>query len=152
MSLLLLLACEPGASGGCSVDQEAGTAAALVDGEDWTGPGATWLWQGESLQINTVGAGDWWLSLVAQTTRDGDTLAAAVDAGAFPVDVSLTDGGWATFYPPSGASYSSREGSGELVVAEVDGDTLRACFSFEAVSDGETVTVEAGTVDAALSE
>ena len=151
MLLALLLACSSDGSkaANCSVDAAAGTAAAVVGGEEWEGGGATWVWAGESLQVNTVGAGSWWLSLVAQATTDGETVKAAVDAGALPATVDLGgDGGWATLYPADGASYSSRNGSGELVIVEADDTSVHACFTFEATGDGAPVVVEEGSLDA----
>ena len=152
---LWLLGCADEAAtdeGGCAVDAAPGTASATVDGEDWTGGGATWQWAGESLQLNTVGAGSWWMSLVAQTTTDGATLKAAVDAGAFPLTISLVDGGWATFYPDSGGSLSSQSGDGELVLTDASATSLRGCFWFEASADAATVTVEDGAIDAEVLE
>jgi hypothetical protein len=152
MLLVLLLACT--SDGGskatnCTVDAAEGTAVATVDGEAWEGGGATWVWAGDSLQVNTVGAGSWWMSLVAQTTADGDTVKAAVDSGALPATIDLGgDGGWATLYPADGASYSSRNGSGELVIIEADDASVQACFTFEAAGDGDPVVVEDGSLDA----
>jgi hypothetical protein len=147
VALWLLGCAEDPANEACAVDAAPGTASATVDGEPWTGGGATWQWAGESLQLNTVGAGSWWTSLVAQTTTEGATLRAAVDAGAFPITVSLVDGGWATFYPDSGRSFSSQDGDGELVLTEASPNVL-GCFWFEAFADAATVTVEEGTIDA----
>ena len=154
MLIAVLVGCaDPiGEDDGCAVGVEPGAAAATVDGEPWTGGGATWLWAGESLQLNTVGSGSWWMSMVAQTTGDGTTLKAAVDAGVFPITVSLTEGGWATFYPDSGSSFSSEEGGGELVLVEATPTTVRGCFWFEAASDADTVSVEAGELDAEPAE
>lgn len=157
--LLLLAGCGSTGVKSCdaAVDLGEGSVAALVDGEAWTASGGTWRWAGESLQVNTVGAGSWWLSLVAQTTPDGASVRAAVDAGELPVTVTLragADGGWATFYPDQGASYTTENADGgELEVVSVEGDSLRACFSFQAGSEeGGTVAVENGTMNVLFTE
>jgi hypothetical protein len=146
--LTFLTACAPSASATCAVEQDAGTATATVDGEAWTGTGVTWL-VSSGLQLNTVRSGAWSMVLRAATTSDGDAVADAIDAGTFPIVVALADDNFATLYPESGDSYASQDHSGELVIAEVVDDELRACFSFTATSEAdESVTVEAGTLDA----
>jgi hypothetical protein len=151
--LTALLACTPkDGETSCVVEDEAGAASAVVNGGDWTGGDATWMRQGStSAQINTANAGAGWLSIVAQTTTEGEDVLVAIDAGAFPVTVSLVDGGWATFYPSSGASFSSKEGAGELVIADVVEGGLMACFTFTASGDDGTVEVDAGTIHAKLT-
>jgi hypothetical protein len=156
--LVLLAACQPnGGKGTCDVgDVATGQAVATVDGADWTGTGATWRLAGSSLQINTVASDGWMLSLVAQATPDGTTASDALDAGEFPIDVTLkdgADGGWVLFYPDEGSSYGTQDtDGGTFTISGREGDDLLACFSFSAASgDGGTVTVEGGTMRPALA-
>lgn len=144
---LLLAACST-EDGACPA-VDAGTAQATIDGEAWTGSGATWAWAGDSLQLNLDRTGDWSMSVVLQTTTGGATLLDAVDAGTFPIEVSLKsgEGGFATVYPAEGASFTTNDADGgALTVAAVDGDALSACFDFAAAGDDGEVTV----ADAAL--
>lgn len=135
---------------------EPGTLEATVDGESWEGGAATWLLAGSSLQINSVTAGGWWLSAVAQTTVDGAGVGDALAAGDLPADVDFPEsgtGGWATFYPDSGDSYSTKlAAGGALTVAAQDGTDLLGCFAFVAANGaGDEVTVESGRFRAAES-
>ncbi len=131
-----------------------GEAEARVDGEEWSVGGATWMEAGSSVQLTIPTSGGWGITLVAQTTLAGDSLSEALDAGTFPIEISLGSegGGFATIYPEEGLSYSSRTGSGgELVIHEVD-EALEACFSFEALSTGgEAIDVSGGRVRASGS-
>lgn len=151
--LIVLLACAGGGGGkigSCTVDLDADAAEATVDGEAWAADGATFTWAGESLQINTTGAD--WLSIVAQTTGEGETLQAAVDAGNFPISVTVVegaDGGFATWYPESGSSLTTREAAGgTLEIVSADADLVEACFAFEVGADGETLGFEDGQLAA----
>jgi hypothetical protein len=148
--LLTLAACGEATVGegscGDVASLQPGEASAAVDGAPWTSV-ATWVWQGESLQLNTTSAGGWRLTLVAQEAADGSTVLAAVEAGAFPVEVALSEagGGWALAYPDAGASLSTDAGSGTLTLSALSGEVLDACFAFEAASqDGASVRVEEG--------
>lgn len=153
--VLPLAACAGGPSGTpatCDVpaDLDAGAATAVLDGTAWEST-ATWVAQGESVQVNAAPADGWHVTLVARTTDDGETVKAALDAGAFPVVVTLSDdgGGFATVYPADGDSYASDGGGGTLSITAFDGDVLDACFSFDAASDGgDPLPVTEGAVRA----
>ncbi|MSP56585.1 MAG: hypothetical protein EXR69_13450 [Myxococcales bacterium] len=155
--LLLLAACTgPGPSeAGCDATVESGAIEATVDGEDWEGGAATWLLAGSGLQFNSVSDGGWWLSAVAQETTTGATLADVLAAGDWPAQVDLPPeggaGGWATFYPESGDSFSTKRSTGGrlTVSAAADGTDLLGCFDFTAANErGAEVTVEAGQLRA----
>jgi hypothetical protein len=155
LALLLLAACSSGGgSPTCTAadDLDAGAALATVDGAAWAST-ATWLWQRESLQVNAAPAGGWSFTFVSQTTADGETAKAAVDAGDFPIELSLPvggEGGWVLAYPTDGDSYSTENGEGgTLTITALDGDALYACFAFDAATDsGDTVTVTDGALNA----
>lgn len=157
--LLPLLACDgaSGSDGACTPDPAlaSGTAAATLDGAAWT-TSATWLWQGESVQINADPADGWRFSLVGQLTDAGDTVQAAADAGAFPITVPLgTSGGWVTVFPTEGGdgSYHTKNAAGgTLTITEV-GDELAGCFDFSAGTEaGDAVELTSGSVRATLLE
>jgi hypothetical protein len=149
--LFLLLACTGESSAPTCTDADAlavGTISATVDGAEWTSA-ATWMWQGESLQITTDAADGWRFTFVAQTTSDGTTVKTAA-AAALPVEVALTDagGGWVLAYPDDGDSLSSDMGGGTLSISASDEATLQACFSFDAGNEASSLTVAGGTVNA----
>ena len=152
MFFLVLLACSGESSAPTCTDAsalEVGSMSATVDGAEWTSA-ATWMWQGESLQITTEAADGWRFTFVAQTTSDGTTVKTAA-AAALPVEVSLTDagGGWVLAYPDSGDSLTSDLGGGSLNISASDDTTLQACFSFDAANDGgDALTVAGGAVNA----
>ena len=97
----------------------------------------------------TSAPGDGWrITLVAQTTVDGQGVGTALDAG--PAEVSLTEGSgnFAVVYPAEGGtSYTTNNGGGTAVL-ETTGSGLNACFSFEAAGAEGTVTVTAGQLTA----
>ena len=114
---------------------------ARVGGRDWIGGTTTWTLAGSSLQINSVSAGGWFVSFVVQAASDGAPIADALDEGAFPIAIRLEptgDGGWATMYPDTGSSFSTRLGEGGTMTVEAyDGAELQACFDFHAMSNDD---------------
>jgi hypothetical protein len=153
---LLLLACAGGNASSASCDDadplDAGAIAATVDGAAWAST-ATWVWQGESLQIDAAPADGWSFTLVAQTTADGATVKAGIDAGAFPIEVSLADGGggWGRGHPSDGDPYITDDAEGgTLTLSALDGDALLGCFDFVAGDGGrKSVEVSDGALHAA---
>jgi hypothetical protein len=148
--LPLLTACAD-AAGTCPIGDLAGEATATVDGAPWSGPSAQWSFAGSSIQLMTAAGDGWRLSIVAQSTEDGQPLNTALDA--LPVTISLgdgADGGWALLYPESGGSSykTSPDAPGTLSINSVngDGDTLSACFSFTATGDDGSVTLSDGAI------
>ena len=131
---------------------EVGTAASSIDGEAWTSSEATWVSNGDGVQINTAEAGGWWITLVAQQTEDGVTVGDAVDADAqakvLPARVTLHDGaagGFATLYRTEGGSLTTAAGGGTLWLTHADDDEIQGCFEFDATDrDGERVAVRRG--------
>ncbi len=150
---LPLLACtgEEGTSGTCSPDVslEAGGVVGTIDGAAWSTT-ATWLWQGESLQINADPADGWRFSLVGQLADSGETVKAAVDAGSFPVTVPLGEAGaWALVYPTDGDSYHTANAAGGTLTITDVADDLTGCFAFDAATDGgEAVSITDGSLRA----
>lgn len=147
---LALSACAE-AGNACGNDElDAGGVAGTLDGADWTAADATWIASGSSVQIVTADAGAGRVTLVAQTTTDGEDLAAALDAGAFPVEVTLksgAEGGFATFYPSTGSdSYATGNADGgRLVLTALQEDELFGCFGFTAATeDGDALTLDGG--------
>ncbi len=154
--LFVLSACSGGSgTGNACTDAaalEPGAATALVDGAAWASTG-TWVWQGESLQLNTPTADGWFFTLVAQASTSGETPKSMADAGDFPIEIVLIDGasgGWAVAYPDAGDSYNTADtAGGTLSIGAIEADELFACFSFVAASEGGAeVTVEDGAVRA----
>lgn len=151
--IVLLLACtgEPSSADVCA-DADALTAGSVVatlDGAAWSST-ATWLWQGDSLQVNTATADGWRFSIVAQTLAEDTTIKSAADAGSFPIEVQLAEGGggWALAYPDDGDSLTTGLGGGTLTLSALEGDALYACFSFEAASAATTLSAESGAFNA----
>lgn len=154
--LLVISGCGGASSEGtgstCSVaGTDAGTVAATVDGQPWSST-VTWTAAGSSVQLNAPTAGDWWFSMVLQSTVDGvSALEAATDG--LPASFDLGgSGGWVTLYPAEGASsYTSRDGAGSLTLVDAEG-ALGACFAFEAVGDEGSVAVDDGRLVATASD
>jgi hypothetical protein len=142
MSLLaFLVACGGGPDPCHAADLASGSGEAEIDGADWNGTGLTWSPQGSSIQVSG-GDGSFTITLVARTSTDGVTADEAM-AGSF----DLADGGFATVYPSSGASY--RSASGTLDLGGRDGDDLLGCFAFDASGDDGEVSVTSGRFRAA---
>lgn len=121
---------------------DAGTVSASVDGAAWTATEATWTPSGTAIQLNTVLAEGWRLTLVMNNAVPD------LEAGETPIIREMTADGseaWALLYPEAGGSYSSKDGiGGSAVVSSVDGDEIVGCFAFEGVGSGGTVAVEDG--------
>ncbi len=153
--LPLLAACAGDEGGPASTCTDAdslaeGVVTATVSGSTWESD-ATWLWQGESVQITAAAADGWNITFVGRTLADGTTVKAAADAGSFPIEVVLAEGGggWALAYPSDGDSYSTDAGSGTLVLTGLADDVLAACFDFVAAREnGDEVEVVDGAVRA----
>lgn len=155
LALLLSACAEETGTCGDAADLAEGAVAAEVDGAAWEAAGATWLWQGSRLQVNTEAGGGWRISMLLESAADGTALLDAVDAG-LPVEVPLGEGagGWALAYPDSGDSYSTDAADGGTVTLTEVGDAgTRACFSFTAAQDGgESVTFSDGALSAVAWE
>lgn len=154
MIALLLLACRATPeTTTCSPTAADGQMSATIDAADWSGS-ASFLWAGESLQLNTENAGAGWITMVAQGSSTGNSVQVDADAQAFPITVSLVSsgGGFATYYPASGNSFSTNNAAGgSLSISNLDESTAEGCFRFEAAGDDGTVTVEEGSFVAHLS-
>ena len=146
LPVLLLSACG-NKSGTCS-DVAMDGATATVDGSAWTASEVTWLPAGDSVHVVSTSEGAGWFSIVAQTTPDGDSVATAVNDGAFPIDVTLktgTDGGFATWYAADdSASATTEGGEGTLTLSGEDSASLSGCLAFTAGPDGADVDFEDG--------
>lgn len=150
LSMIALVACNP-----CDpTDLPVGDATATVNGEDWESSGATWRWAGSSLQIGMPESSGWAFTLVAMRELEGETVSDAMDAAAFPVEVTLGDGdsGFATVYPAEGSSMTTSDPTGLLEIRGIEGDSIFACFEFPAMSSTNSVEVQKGEVHATLFE
>lgn len=145
--LLLLSACGPKATGSCPTDPVDGISA-TVDGAAWSASEVTWSLTGESVHLVSTSEDAGWLSVVAQTTADGTTVAAALDAGAFPIEVTLQsglEGGFATWYSADNdASATTEGGGGTLTLSAEDDAGLTGCIAFTAGPDGGSVDFQDG--------
>ena len=150
--LLVLVACAGSSSQAVCDDGaalDAGVVTATLDGAAWESA-ATWVMGGESMQVNAAAADGWSLTLVAQTTVEGEAITDALGAGSYPVNVDLgpDGGGWVLAYPSDGDSLSSDSGGGTLSFSEFDGAALQACFSFDVANDHAALSASDGAVNA----
>lgn len=156
--LSLLAACDlrPNPEATCTLDDAVmpGHLIGTLDGADWNADEVTWLFAGDSLQINTGTEEGWRLSIVAQTDNDGATVKSVMDAGNYPVHVAFGEGagGFVTVYTKFGSSsYSTNNTAGGVFeILRMDEDEgVVGCLSFEAATDeGEVVTLDAGSLRA----
>lgn len=146
-AVLLLAACTGKADGTCSSDPVDG-AVATVDGAAWSAASVTWLPTGDSVHIISADEGSGWFSIVAQLTTEGDAVATAVDAGSFPIEVTLKtglEGGFVTWYSADGESAATTEGGeGTLTLSGSDDAGLSGCLAFTAGPDGGDVELTDG--------
>ena len=149
--LIPLAACGGKSSGSCSSDPVDG-GLATVDGQPWTAAEVTWALAGDGVQLISTSEGDGWFSVVAQITTDGQTPAAALDAGDFPIEVTLKtgpDGGFATWYSSENeASATTQGGEGILTFSGQDDAGLSGCLAFTAGEGGAGVSFEDGSFTA----
>lgn len=131
---------------------DAGTASGSIDGQPWSSPEATWVSNGDGLQINTAQADGWWITLVAQKTEDGVAVRDALDAASgdptLRERITLLDGeagGFATLYRTEGGSLTTSDGGGTLWLTHADDDEIQGSFEFDATDrEGERVAVRRG--------
>jgi hypothetical protein len=120
---------------------------ATIDGTEWSGTGASWTMAGTAAQIVTETVDGYRITLVGQSTADGQDLSTALALGD-TVDVPLGDNGFAVVYDEASSWAGNTEGSGEMTFL-LDGSELSACFSFTGTSsDGGTIEVTDGAVRA----
>jgi hypothetical protein len=153
LSLVLpLTACAGGAGTCASEDLAPGRAVGVIDTRPWEATGAVWTLSGTSVQLVTGPNDGWRVSLVAQWNSEGVLLNEALDAQAFPIEVTLDDGtggGWGMLYPDDGGSYKTTSATpGTLTLTGMADDALLGCFSFAADRDGATATIEDGAISA----
>ena len=149
-SLVLLTACDRLPMDPTTL--EAGTASASIDGQPWSSRKATWVSTGDSLQINTMQAGGWWITLVAQRTEEGVSIREAIEAASGDPDarerIPLLDGdagGFATLYRTEGSSLTTADGGGTLWITQANDNEIQGCFEFDAIDrEGEQVAVRRG--------
>jgi len=127
----------------CEVGDIDGTAEATLDGSAWMATdGGKWLETSENFSIsleNEFRNVD--LNGIAKDTN-GDRVLDLIAEESFPIEVDLSGstGYGAVFDKRNGLTgYRSNldGGSGTFVIASVDGDTLKGCFEFVAVSDDD---------------
>ncbi len=143
-----LTACEPKAGqAGCEPEEVEGVVA-TVDGAAWSAGDVSWSDAGDSVHLVSASEGAGWISVVALTTTTGENVVAAMDAGAFPVEITLktgAEGGFAIWYTEEATSSSTTEGGeGLLTLTSQDGDQLAGCLAFDAGVDGGEVSFADG--------
>jgi hypothetical protein len=156
--IVLLLACtdtvDPSET--CTIEGElgAGRGAGTFAGESWEPSGVSFTWAGASLQFNAPPHDGYSLTVVGMVDKDGATLEAAVAEEAYPIHVTLldgADGGFATVYPDTGASFSTDLAEGGLLQVlreDADGGFV-ACFDFVVGNEaGETLVMDNGQIRA----
>jgi hypothetical protein len=156
VALALSLTACGGASGTCGADDLApGRVTGVVDTRAWEATGAVWTLSGTSIQLVSGPNDGWRITMVGQWDTDGVLLDEALDAQAFPIEITLDDGtggGWGMLYPDDGGSYkSTAEAPGTLTLTGMADDALLACFSFSADRDGETAAIEDGSIAASAA-
>ncbi len=128
---------------------------ATVDGADWRTGTAAWLMAGSSLQVNTEAEDGWRLTVVGQSTEEGQAVEDAMTTRIVPFTIPLEtgeEGGWATLYPDDGDSFATESGGGgQFVVVDLEADLLTACFWFPA-TDGEASVEVTGALAAVPSD
>ena len=135
-------ACSPNGKGlgdaNCTVDGLSGLGTATMDGDTWEADSGSWNPTGSGIQIVLqFDRPD--RSMTVRGTRDeeGIDIADRIDAGEFPINVSLSgdDGTGNVRDGRMNSSYASTDASGNLSILEVANGTMTACFSFVAVND-----------------
>ena len=126
----------------CTISDLSGMASVEMDGEYWAADSGSWNPNGSGIQIilSFDGPGR---SMTIRGTRDqdGTDIAERLEAGDFPINVSLSgeDGTGGIMDDRFMKSYASNEASGNLTILDLEGSTMSACFSFMAVSDDSTM-------------
>lgn len=147
LGLLLAPACNSKDSSVCASDPVDGVTA-TVNGDPWTASGPTWSDSGGVVHLLNSDQGAGWFSVVAELTVEGVGLGDALDAGEFPIEVTLKtgdEGGFAIWYTEDGDSYATTQGGGgTLYLSALDGDQLTGCMSFTAGPSGGNVIFEDG--------
>lgn len=132
---LLCFACT--AADRCDPDGvDAGTGAAIIDGQEWHTTDVLWSWAGDSVQVTTADADGWRLTVVASASDPSLTDVLATDATA---RIPIGSGSFIAAYPSgSTGSYAAREeGDGDLLLTRA-GDLLSVCFDATAYADDDT--------------
>lgn len=143
---------------GCELEALSdGAVVADLDGEAWEGGGASFLWGGEGVQVNTVRTNGWMLTLKLESTIDGTTLREAMEGEELPVEVALAEdglSGWLVAYPESGGSYTSKNAlGGSVTLASLSETSLAACFDVVVqAGDGEEIEILRGQMRAPAME
>jgi hypothetical protein len=150
--LFLFLSLLPLASAACSSSEsdcdfarelQPGSVSGQIDGRAWKVEGATASMTGESWRVTAPRSDDWTLSVVAQTTPTGATLADVLEQGVFPIEVPLAGaaaGGWALMYHATDGTFSSQDAeTGTLSLEGDDGEALWGCLSFTATNGERTI-------------
>jgi hypothetical protein len=128
----------------CSISGLSGVANATIDGQAWAGNGGTWREAGSAIQIDIESVIDLTITLRGTKDSNGDSIADRVSDGSLPVTIDLSgaDGHGGVRDQRNGLdSYATNQpgGSGTLSILDVSGNTLSACFEFDAVSSGGVI-------------
>ena len=142
---LFVVACSPNGNAGdanCTIDGLTGLGTATMDGDTWSADSGSWNTTGSGIQI-VLQFDQADRSMTVRGTRDGDgvDIVERIDAGEFPINVSLSgeDGTGNVRDGRMNTSYASNEASGNMSILDVQGSIMTACFSFIAVSDDSTM-------------
>ena len=127
-------------------------AAATIDGKDWLATDGTWSNDEDASGVNiNLSSGDSrTINLIGTFDVDGNGVMSLIDDGDFPIEIDLSTetsyGGMRDTRNGLKFYYTNIEGgSGSMVIAGVEGDTLTACFEFDGIStDSEIVEVREG--------
>ena len=138
----LAVACSPNGKGlgdaNCTAEGLAGLGTATMDGDTWEADSGSWNTTGSGVQIVLqFDRPDRSMTVRGSRDEDGIDIADRIDAGEFPINVSLSgeDGTGNVRDGRMNSSYASTDASGNLSILSVEGNVMTACFSFVAVND-----------------
>ena len=141
----IALGCSPNGKLGdatCTVNGLTGLGMATMDGDTWSADSGSWNTTGSGIQI-VLQFDQPDRSMTIRGTRDegGVDIADLIDAGDFPINVSLSgeDGTGNVRDGRMNTSYASTDASGNMSILDVQETTMTACFSFTALSDDSTM-------------
>ena len=124
----------------CSVGDIGGRpAAAQIDGGDWLATDGNWRDSGAAVNINLNSSDSRTINLVGKVDKDGTDVMAMIENDSFPIEIDLSDSdGYGSLMDRrnglKGFTSNEEGGGGSLILVDVDGDTLSACFEFDGIS------------------
>jgi len=152
---IVVLGCSSKEDLECEVGDIDGTAEATLDGAAWMADEeAFWTETGTTVTINLSSeASGRTINIKPKQTIDGVEVLTLIEEGRFPIEMDLddTDGTAGIIAHSNGLSGYETDnpgGRGTFIISSVDGDRLKGCFEFDAVSnDNVVIEVREGQVN-----